>query len=138
MSKVNIELDLSIVQQIIHAKVEPAVAKILDGIDLPDLIEKSLLKVPDKRERYLSPLMYMTGGYSDQRPVDDLLNAAIHEAAMAYVKKAVDREREKIEAAFEATLRKSASTLANTMFNSLNSALENDWSFQIETRMKVK
>ncbi len=140
MSKVHIELDLEIVQKVIHARIQPAVDEILDGVDVPALIKKALLKKPEGGRDYYTTAMYMMGygGRASGPAVEQLIDSAIYSAAKIYVENAVERERLNLEAAFEKMLRNSSSKLAKTMVASLQSGLKNDWSFTIDTQIGVK
>jgi len=137
-STVSIELDLAVVQEAIHAKVQPAVEAILSTVDLPSLIEKALLKEQPIPSRYsLTAMMYWADSRLG-RPIDALVDDALAEAAKAYVAAAVKAERPKIEAAFQKMLSNSSSKLARTMFRALNGALESDWGFTINTQIEAK
>lgn len=131
MSKVSIELDLKVVQDAIHAKVAPVVDEILAGVDIPALIKEALLKKPDREDFYL-PMM---GYRRPQAPVDDLVDAAVADAARTYVKNAIEGERAKLEAAFSKMLQNSSSKIAKTMVKALTDGMDGDWRFAIDTKI---
>lgn len=147
MSKVHIELDLKVVQEAIHAKVRPAVDAILAKVDLPAIIKAKLLEKPakGKEDSYggLSALMMMRySGYGDAGSTEPLINSLVHseiqEAATKFVKGAVKKERPALEKAFKRMLASNPDKLAQTLLDSLNGALESDWSFTLDTKIAPK
>lgn len=136
MSKVSIELDLSVVQEAIHARVQPAVDAILSKYDLTKLIEKELKKpTPVGRDRYF---MSIFGSGETVPLVDHLVTTEIRSAAEAFVKGAVANQKDRIERALRKMMADSESTLANTLVASLEQALEANWQFRMETTVTPK
>lgn len=141
MSKVSIELDLSIVQEVIHAKVAPAVDAILARYDIPALIEKEL--ITERKDaggsHYMRRYMFMDErNVTPYRVIDNVISGEVRKAAEAYVKAAIEADREKIEGAFKKMIRDNPSRLAHALLSSLENALANDWNFELKAIAEVK
>lgn len=142
MSKVSIELDLSVVQEVIHAKVAPAADTILARYDIPALIEKELIAERKDDRGGRAALMWMhydmAARQTPYRVIDNVITDEIRKAAEAYVKKAIEADREKIEAAFRKMIRDNPGRLAQALLGSLENALANDWNFELKAIAEVK
>lgn len=87
MSKVSIELDLSVVQEVIHAKVAPAVETILARYDIPALIEKELIAERKAASpHYMLMMMDPAHHLPPYRVIDSVISVEIRKAAESYVK----------------------------------------------------
>lgn len=139
-STVTIELDASVVRDAVNAHVRPAVDKILATIDLPTRIATALLAKPPKEsgDRYFGYAMGFMGAGSGLPKIDDLINQSLHEAAQSFVKKAIAKERPKIEAAFRKMMANSSSSLAKTLLESLDGALKDEWRFELRSTVSPK
>ncbi len=141
MSKISIELDLDVVQEAIHAKVQPAVDDILSRYDIPKLIKDELLKEkePDN-DMYVSMYYMMRGASAGKgRPLlEQLIETSVRELAEQYIKGWVEKERPRIEDAFETMLRDSTAPLAKKMYSTLSDALGDKWQFELETTLSPK
>lgn len=142
-TKISIDLDLTVVQDAIHAKVEPVVTDILKKYDLKKLIAAELTRKRPKADSHYGLIPYYMaamGGGADhpQTLMEELIRSAVNDAAKAYIKKAVDAQSPKIEAAFRKMLKGSPDKLARTLLASLSGALENNWTFELNTRLTPK
>lgn len=140
MSKVSIEIDLSVVQKAINAKVQPAVDAILAKRDIPKLIEAELnRKDRDAGRDYMGYFLAGFGGGGSGRPmIEGLIRDAVYKAAEEFVKKRIKADRAKIEKAFVRMMRESPDVLAKTMLASLDNAINDEWSFEIATKITPK
>lgn len=143
MSKISIDLDLAVVQEALHAKVQPAVDKILAKYDLPALVAAELEKKPPKEDSYgmVAYRMAIFGGYGGGTVgtvLESLISQSIQESAKEYVAAHLKKERVSLETAFEKMLAGSKHALCQAFLRSLESGLEHDWSFEIETTVAVK
>lgn len=141
MSKVSIELDLSVVQEVIHAKVAPAVETILARYDIPALIEKELIaerKAPRGDHYGMFMMAHHALDLPPYRVIDSVISVEIRKAAESYVKDAIEADREKIEDAFKKMIRDNPSRLAQALLSSLENALANDWNFELKAIAEVK
>lgn len=147
MSKVSIELDLSVVQEAINAKVRPAVEAVLSKYDLPALI-KQKLEGKDLRSggipmmAYYDVMLSRLGGRTDDknapRVIDTMVNDAISTLAKEYVEKAVKSDSKRIEIALRDMMRDSPNALVKTLLAAIESGFENDWAFTMKTEVAPK
>lgn len=146
MAKVQIELDLAVVQKAIKAEVKPAVAAILaQRYDIKAMIAEELLREPAKSDKDGSDMYswHMTrmlgyGGAPPQRgqaAVEGMVRAAISEAAQEYIKVAVDEQRDAIYAAFRKMMAASPDRLVNAFVEMIEGA---DIEFDLATTLSIK
>lgn len=147
MSKISIDLDLAVVQKALHAKVQPAVDKILEGYDLSAMIVRELEKPVETRQDSLAftimahnrMLDTLTGRQRKEEPrIVALIQQAIHEAADTYVKDGLKKQTKQLEAAFKKMIEGSSNKLAKTFLASLEGAIEDDWSFELKATVSPK
>lgn len=144
MSSVKIELDLTIVQEAIKTHTLSAVTAILDKhYDIPKMVKDELLREPkkEKEEEYFGfPYIYghPRAKLSGKAMIEQMVKDAIHEQAEKYVKDGVVKQKKELEVAFRKMMAKSPDKLVKAFLGAIQSGVESDWSFEIDTKVSVK
>lgn len=147
MSSVKIELDLTIVQEAIKTHTCAAVAELLDKhYDIKAMIKEQLLKdKPENNSGMYGELMtmrYVLASHlaepTGKSLIEGLINSAIRQLADDYVKSHVQNQKKELYAAFKKMMISGNNKFVKAFGTAIDDAVRSNWSFQIDTKMRVK
>lgn len=143
MTKVKIELDLTVVQAAIAAKVQPAVDAILAKYDLPALIKAELTRESMPVEEVGFSGYSMLFGRRESRAagrplIENLIAQEIATAAETFVKSAIAADRKRIEIAFRDMMRDAPSRLVQAFLGAIEKGINEDWTFGLKVEVEPK
>lgn len=137
MSHLNFTLDADRLGSYVNAAIRPAVEQALAEIDIKAVIVAKL-KEPLASERDMYSMMLYGRGRSKSSLLDDLVHSGIQQLAADYVRERILDQKSEIEEAFRKMMAGSANRLVKAFAKATEDALQEDWGFCLDVKVKHK
>lgn len=137
MSSLAISLDMDRVQSSVQAAIRPAVEAALAETDIQAVIKNALQASRPKSGVHVGHMLMM--GCAEPEPsslLESLVRAGIRDMAKHYVADHLRAQKGEIEEAFRKMMMGSADRLVRSFAGAVESALGEDWGFDLSVEVK--